>query len=143
MKFSLVAITTALLVPFSSAAAVGGSVTLSYDPVYDNPNLDLNRVSCSDGPNGLVTKGYRTAGSLPNYPYIGGVFTISWNSPNCGKCYKVNYNGKSIHITGVDHTDNGFNVAKRAMDDLTNGQAEHLGRIQVYYEDAPPSACKM
>ncbi|KAI1915201.1 hypothetical protein LOZ66_006325 [Ophidiomyces ophidiicola] len=140
----LAGMATAIFVPLTSAAAVAASVTLSYDTRYDNAGLDLSHVACSDGPNGLITKGYKTAGSLPNFPHIGGVFTVpQWNSPNCGKCYKVTYNDKSIHVTAVDHANAGFNIAKRSMNELTNGQAEQLGRIQVNYEDAPLSACKM
>ncbi|EEP76274.1 heat-stable 19 kDa antigen [Uncinocarpus reesii 1704] len=145
MKLSFfTAITTALLVPFSSAAALAGPVTLSYDTQYDNGGLDLTHVACSDGSNGMIRKGYRTAGSLPNFPHIGGAFTVEkWNSVNCGKCYKVTYKGKSVHILAIDHSNAGFNIAKRSMNELTNGQADQLGRIQVTYENAPLSACKI
>lgn len=50
---------------------------VSYDTTYDNSGLDLLTVSCSDGSNGLVTKGYPTAGSLPDFPYIGGAPAVT------------------------------------------------------------------
>lgn len=145
MKLSLSGVlAAALLVPFSSAAALANSATLSYDTIYDNRNLELTKVSCSDGPNGFIRKGYKTVGSLPNYPHVGGVFSVAgWDSPNCGKCYKVTYKGKSIHVLAIDHTASGFNVAKASMNVLTNGQAEFLGRVPVTWENAPASACKM
>ena len=59
MKFSayayLLAAATAVLAAPSSDTS--GSATVSYDQTYDNPNGDLNTVACSNGPNGLLTKG--------------------------------------------------------------------------------------
>lgn len=41
----------------------------------------MDSVACSDGANGLETKGYSTLGSLPNFPYVGGAPAVTgWNS---------------------------------------------------------------
>ncbi|KAK2734497.1 hypothetical protein FQN57_001661 [Myotisia sp. PD_48] len=144
MKFSVVP-ALSLFFSVSSAAAVANQVTLSYDPRYDNAAMSLRDVSCSDGINGLIRKGYTTAGSIPNFPHLGGAFAVEgWNSKNCGKCFKVTWreNNKSIFITAIDRA-TGFNIAKRAMDDLTGGMANELGRINVDYEEAKLSDCKM
>ncbi|KAL2003189.1 hypothetical protein VTN02DRAFT_4689 [Thermoascus thermophilus] len=123
-------------------AADAGTVEVKYDTTYDNPGLDLNTVSCSDGVNGLVTKGYKTAGSLPSFPRVGAAFTVSWNSPNCGKCYQLTYNGKSIYITAIDSaTNGGFNIAQEALDELTGGLATQLGHVQATYAEAAPANC--
>ncbi|KAL2006621.1 hypothetical protein VTN00DRAFT_9289 [Thermoascus crustaceus] len=122
-------------------AAAAGTVDVKYDPAYDNPDLDLNTVSCSDGPNGLVTKGYKTAGSLPSFPRVGAAFSVSWNSPNCGKCYQLTYNGKSIYVTAIDQATTGFNIAQEALDELTGGQAVQLGHVQATYAEAAPANC--
>mgnify|MGYP000938733052 CR=1 FL=1 len=147
MKFSLFTAALSILAAPLAVLAVpapsaSGTVTVSYDPQYDNPSFDLLTTACSDGTNGLVTKGYSTAGSLPSFPRIGGAFTIpSWNSPNCGKCYSLTYNGNTIYVTAVDHAADGFNIAEEAMNQLTGGQAVQLGRVSATYADADPSQC--
>ncbi|KAK2858452.1 hypothetical protein FQN49_004721 [Arthroderma sp. PD_2] len=142
MKFTIPA-TLGLMVSLSSAAAIQGTVSLSYDPKFDDSNLSLTQVACSDGTNGLITKGFTTFGSLPNFPNIGGSFAVEgYNSANCGKCFKVTWPvlNKSIFVTSIDKAD-GFNIAKAGMDALTNNQAGHLGRIDVTFEEAQPSDC--
>ncbi|KMU74303.1 allergen Asp f 15 [Coccidioides immitis RMSCC 3703] len=124
------------------ATPLASTTDLSYDTHYDDPSLALSGVTCSDGDNGMITKGYNTAGEIPNYPHVGGAFTVeTWNSPNCGKCYKVTYNAKTIFLTAIDHSNSGFNIAKKSMDVLTNGRAEELGRIKVTYEEVASSLC--
>jgi hypothetical protein len=62
----LISTTLALFV----SAALATSV--SYDPTYDQSSGLLSSTACSNGPNGLIGKGYSTLGSLPDFPYIGG-----------------------------------------------------------------------
>lgn len=54
-----------------AASAVAESDTLRYDTTYDNAGQSLSTVTCSDGTNGLLTKGFTTFGSLPTFPNIG------------------------------------------------------------------------
>jgi hypothetical protein len=105
----------------------------------------MTAVSCSDGANGLITKyGWQTQGAIPAYPYIGGYQGIAgWNSDQCGTCYSLTYNGKTIYVLAIDHSATGFNLAQQAMDDLTNGQAVQLGRIDVPYVQVASSNCKI
>lgn len=129
-----------------NAAAV--SVSVSYDPKYDVRGASLNTVSCSDGENGLVTKGYSNFGSLPTFPLIGGAPTIArWNSPNCGKCYQLQYRGgnvdKTINVLAIDAASGGFNIGLEAMNRLTNNQAEKLGRVTATYTQVADSVCGM
>ena len=69
-----------LATPFGiSAARVG------WASVYDPGTQSLSTMACSDGSNGLLTKGYNFLGDLPTFPNIGGCSVVtSWNSPNCG-----------------------------------------------------------
>ena len=132
--------TVALALLAVAAPALG--VTLSYDEAYDNASASLATVACSDGSHGLLTKGFSTFGSLPHFPNIGGAAAIAgWNSASCGTCWQLTYNGKSINVLAVDHADAGFNVAKGAMNSLTNGQAEKLGRIDVTAKQVAASKC--
>ncbi|KIJ16027.1 hypothetical protein PAXINDRAFT_113779 [Paxillus involutus ATCC 200175] len=116
--------------------------TLSYDTNYDNANLSLSQVACSDGPNGLETKNYTTLGSLPGFPFVGGAFTVAgWNSPQCGTCYAVTYGAVTINVLAVDVSKTGFTISQAGMNALTNNQAAALGRVNVTYVLVAPQAC--
>ena len=130
---------------FNLAALVtaASATTVSYDPGYDDGSRSMTVVSCSDGPNGLITRyGWNTQGVIPRFPYVGGVEAIgSWGSPNCGTCWQVSWNGRSVYILGIDHAGAGVNMAKAAMNDLTNGQADFLGRIEADVTQVATANC--
>lgn len=121
---------------------VVSAITVSYDTGYDDASRSLSVVSCSDGSNGLLTKGYTTQGSLPSFPHIGGAATIAgWNDVNCGKCYSLTYNGNSINVLAIDHAAEGFNIGETALNDLTGGQAAALGRVDAQWAEVDDSVC--
>lgn len=129
-----------------AAAAAAISVSVSYDPKYDVEKSSLNTVACSDGVNGLISKGYTTFGSLPKFPFIGGAPTVGgWNSPNCGKCYQLHYKGgnvdKTINVLAIDAAPGGFNIGLDSMNCLTNGQAVNLGRVTATYTPVADKVC--
>ncbi|RPD59241.1 immunomodulatory protein [Lentinus tigrinus ALCF2SS1-7] len=137
MQFKAIAV--AALALFASSAL---GVTVSYDETYDSSSTSLANVACSDGANGMLTKGFSTFGSLPHFPNIGGAAAIAgWNSSSCGTCWQLTYNGKSINVLAIDHADSGFNIALRAMDTLTGGQAKALGRVDVTAKQVSASTC--
>lgn len=143
MQFSVVIIS---LVAAATTAFAQGAATVSYDPTYDTASLSTLNLACSDGQNGLATKGYSTLSSIPGYPYIAASSTIAgWNSSNCGKCYAMTYQTetttKTINVTAVDRATTGFVLSRAAMDALTGGQATSLGRVTVTWAEAPQSAC--
>ena len=108
------------------------TVSVTYDEAYDNPGYSLDRVACSDGSHGLRTKGYNWLGDLPRFPYVGGTAAIGgWNSDQCGTCWQLTYGHKSIYVLAIDQTQQGWNIAHRAMDLLTDGQASKYGRINA------------
>jgi hypothetical protein len=91
---------------------------------YDNGGTSMNDVACSNGVNGLVTKGYPTFGSLPNFPHIGSAFAVGgWNSTECGSCWELTYapNGITIYVVAIDTVYSGFGVSDDAMNTLTDG----------------------
>lgn len=139
------ALRVAILTSVFGCVLAQNTTTLAYDPTYDNPALSLNAVACSNGPNGLETRGYTTLGSLPNYPFIGGFSNVTaWNSPQCGSCLSVTYNpnnGTTINILAVDVSLVGFTVSEAAMNSLTGNQAVALGRVDVSYVLVPQSNC--
>lgn len=60
MKFASLA-AALLAIP----AALGETVSVSFDQVYDNGANSLDIVACSDGSNGLINKGQRHPQRLP------------------------------------------------------------------------------
>jgi hypothetical protein len=77
----------------------------TYNTMYDDPEGSIDTVACSNRENGLGTK-YKTFGSVPSYPFIGGVYyDISGpSSPNCGSCSIITNpaTGLSIQMTSID-----------------------------------------
>ncbi|KAG1736893.1 cerato-platanin-related secreted protein [Suillus paluster] len=128
-----------------ATCAVATTFTASYDTTYDAGSTSLNTVACSDGPNGLETRGYTTFGSIPSFPYIGGAPQITgWNSPYCGSCWEITYGTTTIHMTAIDVGDaarEGFNLSEEAMNALTGGQAASLGRVSVTATQVAASVC--
>ena len=72
------------------AAPLAVSATrVSWDSVYDQGTESLSNIACSNGPNGLLTKGYNEFNDLPTFPNIGGSSVASWNSPYCGSSHST------------------------------------------------------
>ncbi|KAJ7637704.1 Sm1 protein, partial [Mycena polygramma] len=122
--------------------------TVAYDQTYDSASTSLNVVACSDGVNGLESRGFTTLGSLPKFPFIGAVGAVEgWNSVNCGTCWQLTYTNatgikKTIDVLAVDHAAPGtFNVALAAMNVLTNNHAVALGRVSVTSSQVAASVC--
>nr|VWO95368.1 Polyadenylation factor subunit 2 [Ganoderma boninense] len=139
-------ITLALLAAFlpgALGATTASSVSVSYDQTYDNGSNSLAITACSNGSNGLLHKGFSTFDSLPSFPYIGGAGVIpGWDSDQCGTCWQLSYNGKSINVLAIDHAEAGtWNIALEAMDDLTNGQAVDIGRVDAIATMVDSSLC--
>ncbi|KAF8483237.1 Cerato-platanin [Gautieria morchelliformis] len=115
--------------------------TVAFDNTYDNAGGSLATVACSDGANGLLSR-FPTFGSLPTFPNIGSAeVVVAHGSPNCGTCWQLAFNGKTINVLAIDHAGAGFNIAQAAMDTLTGGQAVALGRITATATELDASAC--
>ncbi|KAG6900365.1 hypothetical protein C0993_011996 [Termitomyces sp. T159_Od127] len=141
MQFFSLTLTALISLLISSSRGV----ILSHDKAYDAASASLDTVACSDGTNGLETRGYKTFGSIPNFPNIGGASTISgWNSPKCGACYNLTFVGankqnRSVAITAVDRTGLGFNIAQSAFEKLV-GSAD-VGKAEVDVQEVDRSFC--
>ncbi|KAG8221397.1 Cerato-platanin [Butyriboletus roseoflavus] len=140
--YHLTALLVVVLTFVSGRVLAQTTTTLSYDNNYDNASLSLGQVACSNGPNGLETKNYTTLGSLPTFPNVGGVYTVSgWDSPQCGACYAVTYDTNTVNILAVDKSQTGFTVSEAAMNTLTGNQAVALGRVDVSFVQVNQSEC--
>ncbi|KAF8894774.1 Asp f 13-like protein [Infundibulicybe gibba] len=140
MKFTaaLASLSIALL-PLVSA------VSVSFDPTYDNPAGSTLTVSCSNGSNGLAGR-FPTFGSFPKFPNIGGAAAVEgFNSANCGTCWQLTFTSggvtRSVNVLAIDHASPGFNIAEGAMNTLTGGLAEQLGRIDATATQVSSSLC--
>lgn len=113
----------------------------SYDPTYDNQDVSMDKVACSDGRHGLAAR-FATFRDIPTFPYIGGAFDIVWNSPNCGSCWLLTNtaNNMSITITTIDTAGLGFNIAESAFEDLNGGDVGE-GILQVEAHRVPIQVC--
>ncbi|KAF9458881.1 Cerato-platanin [Collybia nuda] len=135
---------TAVLAAFLPSAF---ATTLGYDLFYSDGDNSLTGVACSDGKNGLMTRGFTTIGSLPSFPYVASTDSIAgWNSTQCGKCWKITYiDGQNkphfITVTAIDHADSGFYTTQKAMDELTGGHAVEFGVVDVTVQPVNPANC--
>ncbi|KAF8264259.1 Cerato-platanin-domain-containing protein [Lactarius quietus] len=147
MKFTSAIITLSALFSVAAAATARGGATtepLRDNSFYDNGSQSLNNVACSNGANGLVTKGFTDFKSLPTFPNIGGVFAVgAWNSAECGSCWEVTYpsTGVTIYVTAIDTIYSGFDVSVEAMNTLTNGEANQFSFINVEATQVAESYC--
>ncbi|KAF8655865.1 hypothetical protein AX16_002948 [Volvariella volvacea WC 439] len=122
------------------------AVPTAYDETYDNGGGSLLSVACSNGPHGLVTRGYDTFRELPTWPYIGGASAVTgWNSPKCGSCWQLTFNPgngtRTIVVTAVDFAATGFNIALAAMNNLTDGHGIEYGVVNVTSTELPAARC--
>lgn len=46
-------------------------------------------------------------------------------------------------MLAIDYVGQGFNIAKAAMNNLTNGHAQQLGRVDATYAQVDLSKCKL
>ena len=144
MKFTSTILSLAALFTVASARPTPSASIVRSNTFYDNALTSLNDVACSNGDNGLVTKGYSNFASLPSFPFIGGVSAVKgWNSPECGSCWELSYaaTGNTIYVTAVDTISDGFDISFIAMDVLTDGQAQQLDSINVQAQEVATSNC--
>ncbi|KAF4578403.1 hypothetical protein EYR40_001451 [Pleurotus pulmonarius] len=140
MKTSFAALFCLALTTLADAVAV----SVSFDQVYDDQAGSMTTVSCSDGPNGLITRfGFQRFGDVPTFPNIGGAGVIpGFNSPNCGTCWALTFNGTTVNVLALDHAATGtFNIALAAMNTLTDDNAIQLGRVTANANQVAASAC--
>ncbi|KAF9815836.1 hypothetical protein IEO21_04348 [Rhodonia placenta] len=133
MKFTTLLTSALCLVP----VVLADTYKITYNTVYDNADTSLNDTACSNGVNGLITKG-----SLPDFPYIGGSFAVPhWNSTGCGTCWHLSYNGISIDVAAVDTAGVGFDISLDAFNFFTQGQGEAAGFVFANATQVDASLC--
>ena len=59
----------------------------------------------------------------------------------CGLCWQLTYNSRSIYVLATDHAGSGFNIGLTAMNALTNNAAVDLGRVDATAVQVGRSNC--
>ncbi|KAF8188321.1 Cerato-platanin [Pholiota molesta] len=136
-----------IFAPLALLSSLAAAINVSFDTVYDNSTQSLAIVACSTGSNGLLTRGFTTFGSLPSFPRIGGAPAVTgFNSAACGTCWNLTFTNAqkvstSIFVTAIDVATPDFNIALAAMNQLTGGQAEEIGRAPITASEVAASNC--
>ena len=74
---------------------------VTYHSYYENQ--PLTSVACSNGQNGLIQQTGYTSLTNELWPYVTAWSDITWNSPKCGSCIKLQTdNGNSINVIAID-----------------------------------------
>jgi hypothetical protein len=120
--------------------SISAPVRATYDNTFDNPFGSMNNVACSNGKNGLAAR-FPKFINLPSFPNIGGAFDVSFNSPNCGGCWKIINlaNNAEIYMIAIDSAA-GFNIGGVAFKKLNCGQLGQ-GTLEVVGEKVAPCFC--
>ncbi|KAH0832021.1 Cerato-platanin [Lanmaoa asiatica] len=124
--------------------AQSGTVKVTYDTMYDDPTWSLGNTACSNGVNGLESK-WPTLGNVPNYPFVGGIPGLTWNSTLCGTCWQLAYlapNGttSTIAITAVDEAYT-FNIAENAFSTWAGSSGVAAGYVNATAVQVSPADC--
>ena len=133
----------ALLAGFMICTTTAQKAYVTYH-MYTN-NFPLTSVACSDGANGLITK-FKQSTVAKWFPNVGAASFATWNSPNCGGCYKLTAsNGKSVSITVIDQCaaqagyGAHFDIAPPAFSSLAGSLT--AGHIEVTYTKVKSTPC--
>jgi len=129
--FALPAI--ALTLPTSETQA---TELISYTTwMYNTPSNGIGNVACSNLP-------YKTLGNLPGYPNIGGShYVTGYGSSECGTCWKITYEGRSVNVLAVDTYAAGWNLALPAMQTLLGQNGTNLPNVQATVQQVDASEC--
>jgi hypothetical protein len=117
---------------------------VTYDSTYDISTWPLTSTACSNGVNGLTAK-WPTLGKIPNFPFLGGIPVLTWNSTLCGTCWQLVYvapsgTTQSITITAVDAAYS-FNIGKGAFTALAGSAGVAAGSVVATAVQLAPAKC--
>ena len=142
MKFTAIfSALVALSLPWVALAQ--STVEVTYDVNYESSTFPLDSTACSNGVNGLVTRGYSTLGSLPTYPNVTGLPGLTWNSTLCGTCWTLSYTSSGttteVTVTAIDAAYT-FNLSPQAFGYLV-GTDNGAGSVEATAVQVAASEC--
>ncbi|KAI6099557.1 Cerato-platanin [Pisolithus croceorrhizus] len=146
MKFTAIfAALVAFAVPQAVPAQAATLYPVTYSVDYRLGNASLDTVACSNGANGLVTKGYTDFESLPTYPNVSGIPNLVWNSTLCGTCWELSYlfpNGtvNTVVVTAIDAAFD-FNLSPQAFGYLVGEAGYIAGEVTANVTQLNATSC--
>eukprot|EP00746_Dinoflagellata_sp_MGD_P125555 gnl/MRDRNA2_/MRDRNA2_60324_c0_seq1.p1 gnl/MRDRNA2_/MRDRNA2_60324_c0~~gnl/MRDRNA2_/MRDRNA2_60324_c0_seq1.p1 ORF type:complete len:248 (-),score=38.90 gnl/MRDRNA2_/MRDRNA2_60324_c0_seq1:352-993(-) len=136
--------------PEKSSGSNASTSSLSYATWQPyTATLPLTKVACSDGANGLITRWHYSDLSAM-FPNVAAISGLSWNSPQCGKCFKLSdaASKNSINVTIIDAVpaqpgyDMHFNIAQPAFHSLFGDAGIQAGHGELTFEEVDANFCK-
>ncbi|TFB06920.1 Protein SnodProt1 [Trichoderma ghanense] len=129
---------------FQVAALVGSAaaetMSATFNTLYEDPSRSLSEVTCWR----------KNIGFMPNLDwtlqqdaagFIGLDKINGLNSGKCFTCWRLSYEGRAISLLALDGTDSGVVMSFRALQYLTDGRAQELGRVEIDAVEADTSEC--
>ena len=107
-----------LVALFSVTSATITNINVRHDSGYDVNTSTPRMVDCLSDRNGPLA-GVKNFGEVKTFPYIGAADVVKSDHSGCGSCWEMSYEGNVVVITVVDSAPDGFNLTRKAMDDLT------------------------
>lgn len=104
----------------------------------------MDFVTCASGENGLTKRfGWKILGDVTHFPYIAGIDSITWNSTQCGSCWRITHDSKTIYVVGIDNMGKGVNLPYQVFRWLAGPKAKELGSIDgtVVQVSLPANEC--
>jgi hypothetical protein len=85
----------------------------------------------------------------PLFPYVAAWDKVTWNSPKCGSCIEVSWNGKSIYVTAIDQCggptpghDSHLDISKEAFYKLFGDEGIQKGTMTANWAVVANSKCQ-
>ncbi|KAL6860808.1 Cerato-platanin domain-containing protein [Trichoderma novae-zelandiae] len=129
---------------FQVAALVGPvsaeTVSATFNSLYDDPYRSLSEVVCWR----------ENIGFMPNLDwtlqqdavgFIGVDKIKGLNSGKCFTCWTLSYEGRAISLLALDGADSGVVMSFNALQYLTDGRAQELGRVDIEAVEVDTSEC--
>jgi len=112
--------------------------TLTYNGIFNDINTSVKEFACWSGkPGNLIEdQGWVSLEDLP-YAIAGYEGVDGPDSPLCGTCWVVEYEGRSEALIVIDSAKSGLATGIHTMNSLTGGKATYLGRANVTATQSP------
>lgn len=94
---------------------------VTWDKKYDNKHGKTKTLTCSH-----YLQKYPEFDNIPNFPSIGGGFSVESRIGGCQQCWQLRYRNHSIFFAAIDHVETGFVVSHEAFVALNGGEGTVL-----------------
>ncbi|KAJ4129769.1 hypothetical protein NW768_006738 [Fusarium equiseti] len=112
--------------------------TITYNGIFDDINTSVKEFACWNGKPGSLIEDQGWV-SLEDLPFaIAGYEGVDGpDSPLCGTCWTIEYEGRNRPMIVIDSAKSGFTTGIHTVNSLTGGKATYLGRVNVTAIQSP------